>query len=90
MHLALLAPSHVRLLSVEELPQLHARTTLVLFPDAVAVPAESVDLAGVTDVVVIDSKWGQARGIVASDKLHGMRHVRLREDVRTSYWRCGC
>lgn len=88
MHLALLAPAQARLLSVEELPPLDARTSLVLFPDDAAVRAEEVDVRGVTDVVVIDSKWGQARGVAAADALRGLRHVRLSATVRTAYWRC--
>jgi hypothetical protein len=86
VHLALLAPSQVRLLGVEELPALDARTAVVLFPDDEALPAEEVDVSSVTDVIVIDSKWGQARGVVASDKLRGLRHVRIGAYV-TSYWR---
>jgi hypothetical protein len=86
VHLALLAPSQVRLLGVNELPALDARTAVVLFPDDEAVAAEEVDVSSVTDVIVVDSKWGQARGVVASDKLRGLRHVRIGAYV-TSYWR---
>ena len=82
----MLAPSQVRLLSVDELPQLDASRTAVLFPDDEAVAAEEVDVASISSVVVVDSKWGQARGVVASDKLRGVRHVRLRSYL-TSYWR---
>jgi hypothetical protein len=86
VHLALLAPAHVRLLSVEELPPLNASTAAVLFPDDAAVSAEEVDVRSITDVVVVDSKWGQAKGLLASDALRGLRHIRLNSYV-TSYWR---
>ena len=82
----MLAPSEVRLVSIDELPQLDASTSAVLFPDDEAVAAEEVDVASISNIIVIDSKWGQARGVVASDKLRGMRHVRLRS-YQTSYWR---
>lgn len=86
VHLALLAPAHARLLSVDDLPPLNAATTVVLFPDDAAVSAEAVDVSSITDVLVVDSKWGQARGVVASERLRGMRHVRLNAYL-TSYWR---
>ena len=82
----MLAPVQVRLVSVEELPQLDVSRSAVLFPDDEAVAAEDVDVASISNVIVVDSKWGQARGVVASDKLRGMRHVRLRSYL-TSYWR---
>ena len=85
MHLAVLAPA-VRLLSIDDLPHLDASTSAVLFPDDEALAAEEVDVASIANVIVIDSKWGQARGVVASEKLRGMRHVRLRS-YQTSYWR---
>lgn len=86
VHLAVLAPAQVRLLSIDELPHLDASTSAVLFPDDEAVAAEEVDVASISNIIVIDSKWGQARGVVASEKLRGMRHVRLRS-YQTSYWR---
>ena len=86
VHLALLAPAHARLLSVDELPVLDPTKTVVLFPDDAAVSAEAVDVSSITDVLVVDSKWGQARGVVASERLRGMRHVRLNAYL-TSYWR---
>ena len=82
----MLAPSQVKLLSADDLPQLDPSTSAVLFPDEEAVAAEDVDVTSIANVVVVDSKWGQARGVVASDKLRGMRHVRLRSYL-TSYWR---
>ena len=87
VHLAVLAPTQVRLLSIDELPPLDASRSAVLFPDDEAVAAEEVDVASISSVVVVDSKWGQARGVVASDKLRGVRHIRLRSYL-TSYWRC--
>jgi hypothetical protein len=94
VHLALLAPLHAKLCSVDDLPSLDARTAAVLYPDDAAIPAEDVDVGSITDVVVVDSKWGQSRGILASDKLRNLRHIRLGTYV-TSYWRrarvpCAC
>jgi DTW domain-containing protein YfiP len=85
VHLPLLAPGQARLVSLEELPPLGSGA-VVLFPSANSVPVDSLDLATVTDVVVIDSKWGQAKGVLADAKLAGVRQVHLR-DYRTCFWR---
>ena len=85
MHLAVLA-DRVSLARADELPVFCRETTLVLFPDEEAVPAEEVDAATVTDVVVIDSKWGQAHGVLAHPHLDGCTRVRIGKH-RTSYWR---
>jgi DTW domain-containing protein YfiP len=86
VHLALLAPGQVRLLPLDGLPPgLDPATTLLLFPSATALPAEAVDSVGVTTVLVVDSKWGQAAGVVAALP-PAVRHVRLRAH-RTSFWR---
>lgn len=86
VHLALLAPARVRLLPLDGLPaDLAPSTTLLLFPSADALPAERVDVSAVTCVLVVDSKWGQAAGVVAALP-RGVRHVRLSAH-RTSYWR---
>jgi DTW domain-containing protein YfiP len=85
VHLGILAP-RCRLLDVGSLPALDPTTTVLLFPDDCAVPADSVDASLITDVVVIDSKWGQARGVMEHPALRGIRHVRLGA-YRTSYWR---
>ena len=86
VHLAVLAP-RVRLVAVEELPELCKETAVVLFPEDSATPAEEVDdVSGIRDVIVIDSKWGQARGVLLSPALAGVRRVRL-GNHRTSYWR---
>jgi DTW domain-containing protein YfiP len=85
VHLAVLAP-RVRLLAVEDLPELCRDTAVVLYPEDSATPADEVDVASIRDVVVIDSKWGQARGVLLSPALAGVRRVRL-GSYRTSYWR---
>jgi DTW domain-containing protein YfiP len=85
IHLAVLA-DRVTLCSVDELPVLGS-SAVVMFPDDSATPAEEVDIeGGVTSVICIDSKWGQANGILAHPSLAGVRRVRLRS-YRTSYWR---
>jgi DTW domain-containing protein YfiP len=86
VHLAVLGAPRVTLLPVGELPTLNKATTVVLFPDSCALPAEEVEPDSVTDVIVVDSKWGQTNGIVQSAALQGVRHVRLGR-YRTSYWR---
>ena len=85
VHLGILAP-RCKLLDVGLLPALDPTTTVLLFPDDGAVPADSVDASAITDVVVIDSKWGQARGVMEHPALRGIPHVRLGA-YRTSYWR---
>jgi len=86
VHLAVLAAAQTRLHSAEELPPLCPETTLLLFPDDSAVDASDVEPTSVTDVVVIDSKWGQAGGVLAHPSLQGVRRVRIGQ-YRTSYWR---
>ena len=85
MHLGILAPT-CKLLDLASLPALDPATTVLLFPDDGALPADSVDPDRITDVIVIDSKWGQARGVMEQPALRGIPHVRL-GSYRSSYWR---
>ena len=85
VHLGILAPN-CKLCEVTALPQLDPFTTVVLYPDEDASPANTVDPSRITDVVVIDSKWGQSRGVLENPALHGLPHVRI-GTYRTAYWR---